>query len=73
MIRGKWTPPEPQRKVVRELMTFLEDRRALYNDYAFDIEHEVVQSVFEIRREVNEALKGRACAACPRSCPWWQR
>lgn len=52
-----WTPPEPQRKVVRELMTFHEDRRALYNDYAFEVEQEVVQSVFEIRREINEAIK----------------
>jgi hypothetical protein len=36
---------------------FLEDRRALYNDYDCEIDHRVAQSVLEIRREFTEALK----------------
>jgi Family of unknown function (DUF6650) len=51
-----WTPPEPERKVIREVLTFLEDRRALYNDFAHEIDHEVVQSVMEIRRVLTDAI-----------------
>jgi hypothetical protein len=52
-----WTAPEPERKVVRGVLAFLEDRRALYNDYAFEIEREVSESVLEIRRELTTAIK----------------
>ena len=37
-----WNPPEAERKIVRETFIFLEDRRALYNDFA----HELVFSAF---------------------------
>jgi hypothetical protein len=52
----QWTPPEPERKVIREVLTFLEDRRALYNDFAHEIDHEVVQSVMEIRQVLTDAI-----------------
>lgn len=53
----QWNPPESDRKVVRETFIFLEDRRALYNDYAHELEHEVAESVLAIRNELTEALK----------------
>lgn len=52
-----WNPPESERKVVREVLIFLEDRRALYNDFAHEINHEVAESVLAIRQELTGALK----------------
>jgi len=49
--------PEPQRKVVRGLLAFLEDRRVLYNPYNIEIEREVSESVLEIRRELTRAIQ----------------
>ena len=52
-----WNPPESDRKIVRETFVFLEDRRALYNDFAHELDHEVSQSVLAIRSELTAALK----------------
>lgn len=52
-----WSAPEPERKVMRGVLAFLEDRRALYNPYNIEIEREVSDSVLEIRRELTSALK----------------
>jgi hypothetical protein len=52
-----WNPPESERKIVRETFIFLEDRRALYNDFAHEIDHEVAKSVLAIRNELTSALK----------------
>jgi len=52
-----WNPPESEREVVRETFIFLEDRRALYNDFAHEIDHEVADSVLAIRAELTAALK----------------
>lgn len=52
-----WDPPESERKVVREIFVFLEDRRALYNDFAHEINQEVTESIHAIRTELTAALK----------------
>lgn len=52
-----WNPPESEREIVRQTFIFLEDRRALYNDFAHEINHEVSQSVLDIRSELTAALK----------------
>jgi hypothetical protein len=52
-----WNPPEPERKVVRDVLVFLEDRRALYNDFAHETEQEVAQSVLQIRSELTGAIR----------------
>ena len=52
-----WNPPESEREIVRETFIFLEDRRALYNDYAHELDHEVSKSVLAIRAELTKALK----------------
>jgi hypothetical protein len=52
-----WNPPESEREIVRETFIFLEDRRALYNDFAHEIDHEVTESVLAIRNELTAALK----------------
>ena len=52
-----WTPPESEREIVRETLIFLEDRRALYNDFAHELDHEVSQSVLAIRSELTATLR----------------
>jgi hypothetical protein len=52
-----WSPPESEREVVRQTFIFLEDRRALYNDFAHEIGLEVAESVLAIRSELTSALK----------------
>ena len=39
------------------MLIFLEDRRALYNPYAFELEHQVAQSVMEIRITLTDVLQ----------------
>ncbi len=52
-----WTPPETDRDVVRKLITFLEDRRALYNPYNIETPMFVDQSLLEIRKELTSILQ----------------
>lgn len=51
-----WTPPDTHREVARKLITFLEDRRALYNPYDMETPVWVIESVLEIRRRLTETL-----------------
>lgn len=50
-------PPEADRTIVRELLTFLEDRRALYVGAIWEQPNHVVQSVLQMRTELTNALK----------------
>lgn len=50
-------PPEPERAIIRSLLIFLEDRRALYNPFAYEMEHEVANSVIEIRTTLTDTLQ----------------
>jgi len=52
-----WKPSEPERATIRSLLIFLEDRRALYNPFAFEMEHEVAHSVLEIRTVLTDVLQ----------------
>jgi len=52
-----WTPPETDREVVRKLVLYLEDRRALYHPYDMESPHYVIESVLEIRRHLTEVLQ----------------
>jgi hypothetical protein len=61
--------PEADRTIVRELLTFLEDRRALYVAAIWEQPDHVVQSVQHMRAELTNALKrlgekSPAAAAC---------
>lgn len=51
-----WKAPADERDEVRALLSFLEDRRVLYNPMYLEIESQVSQSVIEIRRRCTEAL-----------------
>lgn len=50
-------PTESDRTVIRELLTFLEDRRALYVQAIWEQPDHVVQSVQKMRTELTNALK----------------
>ena len=52
-----WNPPESERKIVKDVIVFLEDRRALYNPFVYELEHEVAQSVIEIRKVLTDAIQ----------------
>ena len=52
-----WIPPENEREIVRQTFIFLEDRRALYNDFAHELNREVLESVLAIRTELTDAIK----------------
>jgi hypothetical protein len=52
-----WNPPETDRDVVRKIVTFLEDRRALYNPYDMEMPEYVARSILEIRKEITSILK----------------
>lgn len=52
-----WNPPESDREVVRRLLTFLEDRRVLYNPYDLETIRWVIKSVLIIRRKLSEVLE----------------
>jgi hypothetical protein len=52
-----WTPPEDKREVVRRLVAFLEDRRALYQGFHMEYSPWVEQSVLEMRKELTNVLQ----------------
>lgn len=49
--------PEPERMVVRDIITALEDRRALYLSAVCEQPDHVVQSILQIRQELTAGLK----------------
>ena len=52
-----WTPPVDERDVAKQLLVFLEDRRALYMPYNLEVSPYVVDSVLEIRQRLTEDLE----------------
>ncbi|MFC2051073.1 DUF6650 family protein, partial [Chloroflexota bacterium] len=52
-----WNPPDSDRDIVRKVITFLEDRRALYNPYNIETPIFVDQSILEIRKELTNTLQ----------------
>jgi len=54
---ASWKAPEPERVVVRDAITALEDKRALYSQAVWEEPTHVVQSLFKIRDELTSGLK----------------
>ncbi len=52
-----WKAPEPERVVVKDVITSLEDKRALYSSAVMEEQDHVVQSVLNIRNELTNGLK----------------
>jgi hypothetical protein len=51
-----WSPPKSDREIVRKLIIFFEDRRALYNPYNMETPAWVIESVLEIRKKLTDVL-----------------
>jgi hypothetical protein len=51
-----WDPPKPEIKTARRIITFLEDRRVLYNPYELEMPDHCYESVIEIRKFLTEQL-----------------
>ncbi len=53
-----WNPPTSEIEVATRLLTYLEDRRALYQPYDMETAaHHVVQSILEIRKRLTADLE----------------
>jgi hypothetical protein len=52
-----WNPPESDCEIARKLITFFEDRRALYNPYDIETPSWVVKSVLKIREKLTDTLE----------------
>jgi hypothetical protein len=52
-----WIPPADERDKAKRLLTFLEDRRALYHPYNMEVGDYVVQSILEIRERLTSDLE----------------
>ncbi|HUY88302.1 MAG TPA: DUF6650 family protein [Pirellulales bacterium] len=51
-----WTPPEPEIAAARRVLTFLEDRRVLYEPSEVEIPPRCVDSVLQIRERLTTEL-----------------
>lgn len=51
-----WTPPTPDVEVARRVITFLEDRRVLFNPYEAEVPEEAIESVLQIRQFLTDVL-----------------
>ena len=52
----QWNPPEPEISVAQRVISFLGDRRVLYNPFHLEFLGHCVQSVIEIRRFLTTEL-----------------
>ena len=55
-----WNPREPEIDIARRVLTFLEDRRVLYNPYHIEVAEDCVRSVLDIRRFLTTEISGLA-------------
>ena len=52
-----WNPPETDREAAKRIITFFEDRRALYNPFNLENPQYVIESILEIRKALTERLQ----------------
>lgn len=52
-----WNPPESERKIIRELIIYLEDRRALFTPFDFEFEDHVALSIIDIRKTITSSIQ----------------
>lgn len=51
-----WNPPDAERNTVRAFLTFLEDRRVLFNPDFLEVEWQVGQSIDQIRQQCTATI-----------------
>lgn len=53
---ASWEPSESERDIAGRVISFLEDRRVLFNDYELEVPGHCVDSIIEIRSFLTEQL-----------------
>ena len=53
----QWIPPASEVEIVSKLLTFLEDRRVLYNPYEAEVVDHCVESVLQIRERITRDME----------------
>ena len=56
IVGVSWNPPAADRDAVRAFLTFLEDRRVLFNPFHLEVEYQVQQSIIQIREHCTKAI-----------------
>jgi hypothetical protein len=51
-----WEPPKNEQVIAKSVVTFLEDRRVLYNPTELELPHHCISSVLEIRHFLTEKM-----------------
>jgi len=59
-IGAEWEPPARERDIAQRVITFLEDRRVLFNPYCLEDGGHCIQSVLDIRRFLTDTLQDLA-------------
>ncbi|HYC61113.1 MAG TPA: DUF6650 family protein [Thermoanaerobaculia bacterium] len=52
-----WTPPASERDAAKRVVTFLEDRRVLYNPSELEVPEHCVMSIVDMRRHLTDDLQ----------------
>jgi len=52
----QWEPPNKEREIAKSVVTFLEDRRVLYNPTELELPRHCMSSVLEIRHFLTEKM-----------------
>lgn len=52
-----WEPPKNERETAKSVVTFLEDKRVLYNPTSFEVPEHCISSVIEIRHFLTEKIE----------------
>lgn len=55
-LGASWNPPQSHKAIAEKLITFLEDRRVLYNPSYLESPNHCVTSIIEIRQYLTELL-----------------
>lgn len=55
-LGASWNPPQSQKEIAKKLITFLEDRRVLYNPSYLESPSHCVTSIIEIRKFLTDLL-----------------
>ena len=55
---AEWEPPQLEQDIAQSVITFLEDRRVLFNPYPLEEGNQCIESVLEIRKFLTGVLQG---------------
>ncbi len=57
-VSVEWSLPKPENEIAQDVISFLEDKRVLYNDYELEVPSHCAESVIHIREYLTQQLQG---------------